>query len=245
MLTSLTFTICILQIEMCNFEFYCLCPQWYLRYIHCNKKIWTFTSTVSKEMNNLPRLPWILMGNWAVACYSCVWFYPTTESTSGGWIRVAADPILRLTQVPAAGYKLRLILSCSWLEFWLLNTSCGWFSPTVDSSSGGWIRVAADYIMWLARIPAVGYKLRLIPSHGWLEFQQLDTSCGWFHPTAVPSSGGWIPVVGDSILWLTRVPAARYELLQLIPFRNWLWLAVVLSCSWYCWLDLTSGWLIL
>ena len=86
---------------------------------------------------NLSRLPQIFSRNWAAACYSCGWFYPvadpipsgwirvaaisipdswiqvTFESSSDGWIQVTADTILRLTRVPAAGYELQLILSCS------------------------------------------------------------------------------------------------------------------------------------
>ena len=69
-------------------------------------------------------------------------------------------------------------------------------------------------------------------SCSWLEFRWLDTSYSWLHPTADSSSGGWIWLKANSILWLTmscgwlelrltRVPAARYEL-QLIPFDLWL-----------------------
>ena len=58
--------------------------------------------------------------------------------------------------------------------------------------------------------------MRLTLSHGWLEFQRPDTSYSWLHPTADLSSGGCIRHKADSILRLTRVPAARYEL-QLIP----------------------------
>ena len=88
-------------------------------------------------MNNLPRSPRIFIKNWTAACYS------------------AADSILQLIRVPAAGYELRLILShdwlefrrldtsCGWLEFWQLDTSCGWFHHTADSSSSGWIGVVA------------------------------------------------------------------------------------------------------
>ena len=90
-----------------------------------------------------------------------------------------------------------------------------------DSSFGGWIQVAADSILRLTRVQADGYELWLIPSYGWLEFQRLNTSCNCFHPTIVSSSSGWIRVVADSILWLTRVPAARCEL-QLIPSCRWL-----------------------
>ena len=196
MLTSLTFTI--LQSGMCNFEFYCHYPAGYLRYTDKNKKnmcspclvlLWTFTLTVSKEMKSLPRFPRILIGNWAAACYSCGWFYPTTESSSGGWIQVAVDSILRLTPVSAAEYEFRMILSCGWLEYRWLDANCGWFYPAADSSFGCWIRVAADSILRLTRILMVGCKLRLILWHRWLEFQRLDTSCGWFHATAVSSSG--------------------------------------------------------
>ena len=80
---------------------------------------------------------------------SCGWFYPAADSSSSGWIRVVDDSILQLTRVPAAGYELRLIQSCKWLEFlrldtscgWLefrqLNMSCGWFYPAAGSNSGG------------------------------------------------------------------------------------------------------------
>ena len=92
--------------------------------------------------------------------------------------------------------------------------------------------------MRLTRVPAAGYELRLTPSHSWLEFRRLDTSCGWLrptadwslaagyelqltHPTAGSSPGGWTRLKTDSILHLTRVPAAWYEL-QLILSCGWL-----------------------
>ena len=119
-----------------------------------------------------------------------------------------------------------------------MDTSCGWFSPTANSISGGWIRVAAYYILWLAKVPAVGYKLRLIPSRGWLEFQRLGMSCCWTNPTAVSSSCDWIRVVGVSILRLTWVqadyswfhPVAGYGLWFFYPAAEsrstgWIWLA--------------------
>ena len=56
-----------------------------------------------------------------------------------------------------------------------------------DLSSGGWIRVTADSILWLTRVLATEYDLRLIPSYGWLEL------------------GRSIRVAADSILRLTRV----------------------------------------
>ena len=107
---------------------------------------------------------------------------------------------------------VRLILSYDWLEFQRLETSCGWFYPAVDSSSGGWIRVAADSILQMTQVPATAYEFRLILSCGWLEFQRLDRSCRWFYPAADSSSGGWIRVVTDSINRPIRVPAAGYEL---------------------------------
>ena len=152
---------------------------------------WALTSTVSKKMNNLLQLPQIFIGNWAAAGYS------------------ATDSILWLTRVPVAGYKLQLILSCSWLECRQLDKRCGWFYPAADSSSDDWIRVAADSILQLTQIPAAGYELRLILSCGWLEFLFLDTSCGWSYPAADSSCGSWIWVVADSILRLTQIQAAR------------------------------------
>ena len=90
------------------------------------------------------------------------WLHPTADSSSGGWIAVATDSILRLTLVPAARYELRLILSCGWLEFQPLDTSCSWLCPTADSSSSGWIRVTADSILRLTRVPAARHDLQLI-----------------------------------------------------------------------------------
>ena len=174
---------------------------------------WSFPSTVLKEMNTLPWLPRIFIGNWAAACYSCSWFYPAADPISGDWIRVVADYILRLTRSPAASYNLRLSRvpavdsSYDWVELWQLDTRYVWFHPTTDSSSSGWKRVAADSIPWLTRVPATGYELQLTLSYGWLEFRQLDTTYSW-----ADSSCGWLRVVADSILRLTRVPATGLEM---------------------------------
>ena len=74
---------------------------------------------------------------------------------------------------------MRLILSCGWLKFRWLDTSCSWLHPTADLSSGGWIRVVADSILRLTQVLTAGYELWLTPSHGWLEFQWLEISDGW------------------------------------------------------------------
>ena len=44
------------------------------------------------------------------------WFHFTTDSSSGRRKRVAAYSILRLIRAPATGYELRLIPSCGWLR---------------------------------------------------------------------------------------------------------------------------------
>ena len=77
-----------------------------------------------------------------------------------------------------------------------LNTSCGRLRPTADSSSGGWIQVAADLCPRLTGILAAGYEwqLRLI------------------YPVADSSSGGLIRVAADSVLRLTRVRPAGLDL---------------------------------
>ena len=93
--------------------------------------------------------------------------------------------------------------------------------------------------MRLTRVPAAGYELRLTPSHSWLEFRRLDTSCGWLRPTADLSSCGWIRVTADSILRLTRVPAAGYDL-RLIPSCG---LTRVLAARYELQLILSCGWL--
>ena len=73
---------------------------------------------------------------------------------------------------------------------------------------------------------------------------RLNTSCGWFYSAtnssfggwirvaAVSSCGDWIQVTADSILWLTRVLAAGYELRPTLP-HGWLefW-RLDTSCRW-------------
>ena len=118
-----------------------------------------------------------------------------------------------------------------------------------DSSSGGWIRIVADSIRQLTRVPvtgyelrlsrvlAAGYKWRLTPSYCWLEFRWLDKSCGWFYPVADSSSSNWIRLKANFILRLTmtrvltRVSAARYEL-QRIPYCGWLRVTADSSSGW-------------
>ena len=95
------------------------------------------------------------------------WLHPTADTSSGGWIRVSADSILRLTLVPESGYELRLTLSHA------------------DLSSDGWIRVTADFNLRLTRDLAAGYNLRLIPSWSWL----------WL--AAGSSCGGWTRLAAD------------------------------------------------
>ena len=57
-------------------------------------------------------------------------------------------------------------------------------------------RVAADSVLRMTRVSAVGYELR------------------WFSPAANSSFGRWIRVTADTILRLTRVPAAGLDLWQ-------------------------------
>ena len=94
-------------------------------------------------------------------------------------------------------------------------------------------------------------QLRLVRSYFWLEFRRLDTRCswfyptfhssssswirvcGWFYPTSGSSSAGWIQVAVDSILRLTRVSAAEYEL-RLIVSCGWLeFRRLETSCGWF------------
>ena len=55
---------------------------------------------------------------WLDTSYSGL--HPTADSSSGGWIGLKADYILRLTRVPTTWYELQPILSCSWLELYTL-----------------------------------------------------------------------------------------------------------------------------
>ena len=134
---------------------------WYLRQHNSklNKKMcapiipsWSITSTVLKEMNNLPFLFRILIGNRVAACYNCSWFYPAANSSSGGWIRVTA-----------------------------ISSLGGWIQATNGSSFGGWIQVMTDSILRLTQVPVTGCELQLTPFHGQLELRRRDTSYSWYH----------------------------------------------------------------
>ena len=85
---------------------------------------WYFSLTVLKEINNLPRLPWIFIGNWAAACYNCHWSYPAADAISEGWIRVAADSILWPTRSKFKELfcKIHLFLfSTAWFQLPLIQ----------------------------------------------------------------------------------------------------------------------------
>ena len=144
-----------------------------------------FTSTVLKEINNLPRLPRIFIGNWAAACYNCGWIYPAAGYKLQLSRAPAAGYKLQMSPVPAAGYKLQLTPSYGWLKFRWLDTSYSWFYPAANSSSGSSIRVAVDSVTQVTWVPTAGYELQLR------------------HPTADSSSAGWIRFKADSMLQLT------------------------------------------
>ena len=80
---------------------------------------------------------------------SCDWLFlrATRVSAAAYDLRLSGVPTvgfkLRMSQVPATGYKLRLTPSYGWLKFGQLETSCG-----------RWIQVVADFILWLALVPA-------------------------------------------------------------------------------------------
>ena len=151
---------------------------------------WSFNSTVLKEMNSLPRLSTIFIGNWAAACYSCGWFYHAADPNFGGWIQVAADSILRPTWAPAFGHELRLsrvpAAGCKLGLSWVLAAKYKLrLTPSkADTSSSGQIRVTDHSILQLTRVPVAGYWFWPTPSHSWLEFQQLGTSYSWLNSTA-------------------------------------------------------------
>ena len=116
---------------------------------------------------------------------------------------------------------MQLNTSCHWFYPVATNSSSdGWIQVMADLGSGGCIRVAADSVPRLTQVLVTGCELQLTPSHHRLEFRWLDMSYNWLHPTTDSSSGGWIWLKADSILWLTWVPVARYEL------------QLILSCSW-------------
>ena len=146
-------------------------------------------------------------------------------------VTAGAVSILWLTRYPGAEYELRLILFCGQLEFRRLNTICGCLKSRRLDSSYDWVelRLLDTSYSWLHP---------MAESYGWLEFQRLDTSYSWFHPKADSSSGGsawltadsscgWLRVVADSILQLTRVPPAglkvwlAYTLIYQVNLRTY------------------------
>ena len=63
--------------------------------------------------------------------------------------------------------------------------------------------LAAGYKLRLVRVLAAEYKLWLTPSYDWLKFQWLDASYSWLRSMANLSYGGGIRVTADTILcWL-------------------------------------------
>ena len=185
MLTRLNFTV--LQTGICNFEFYGHYPQWYL-----SKHIAIQGHLCSSPHDRLLR--------------------QFRKKNDEQFASITPDSHRALS---CGLLQLRLILSCGWIRVAAVSSPGGWMQVTTESRSGGWIKVKADSNLRLTRVPAAGYGLRPTPSNGWLEFWRLDTSYTWLHSTADSSSGGWIRLKADSILRLTRAPAARYEL-QLI-----------------------------
>ena len=107
--------------------------------------------------------------------------------------------------------------------------SCGRFYPAAGYELRlSWVQ-AAGYRLQLSRVLAAGYKLRLTPSDGWLEFQQLDTTYSWPHPTAHSCSHGWIRLKADSILRLTTSCSWFYSASDSSPpARLDLWLTYTL-----------------
>ena len=55
-------------------------------------------------------------------------------------------------------------------------------------------------------------QLRLILSCGWIRVAAFSSPSGWIQVTTESNSGGWIQVTAQSIIRLTRVPAAAYGL---------------------------------
>ena len=100
---------------------------------------------------------------------SCGWLCPTADLSSSSQIKVTADSILWLTQVPAAGNDSRLIPSCGWLEFWRLDMSCNWSHPV------------AGYELRLTRVLLARLDLRLFYTLIYLSSKFKDLSCKIHH----------------------------------------------------------------
>ena len=88
-------------------------------------------------------------------------------------------------------------------------------------------------------------KLRLILSCGWIRVAAVLSPGGWMQVTPESSSGSSIQVTADSILRLTRVPAAGYGLWST---RSYGWLLLRQLGTSYSWLHPTAdsksgGWI--
>ena len=84
-----------------------------------------------------------------------------------------------------------------------------------------WI-ICLDYPGFLSGMELRGLlQLRLIPSCGWIRVAVVSSPGGWIQVTTKSSFGGWIRVTAESMLRLTRVPAAGYGL-RPTPYHGWL-----------------------
>lgn len=133
-------------------------------------------------------------------------------SPSPSWIAVielqldatAANPLLWLAWVLAAGYELWLIPCHGWLEMRRMDTSFGWFYPVGAWVLGAryefqlipyctWLQAVRDSASWIKYIvlmvcflPAgfnyYWFNLWLLPQESWRTLRKLqNSSCNWFY----------------------------------------------------------------
>ena len=62
----------------------------------------------------------------------------------------------------------------------------------------------------LTRVPVDGYELQLTPSHGWLDFRQLDTIFSWFILRLTTSCSQFYPASDSSFAGWSRLAAEFY-----------------------------------
>ena len=139
--------------------------------------------------------------------------------------------------------ELRLILSYGWLEFRRLNKICGWFHHMADSSSSGWIRVAADYILRLFQVLVARYELQLIPSCDWLRVVAV-LSCGWLNICRLDSTCGWhiLNIPSKFKDWLAKYIIFIVSFLLAHFCYDWFRLWLLLQEPWWSLKKLEEAW---
>ena len=151
----------------------------------------SFTSAESdKSVQNLLEVSWRLL----------LWSFYKLECTISSFIvTIHHDNKKICTSLAWSPYERSLRQS---RNKWIISLDCPRFLLGIELRL---VTAAVDSILRLTRVPADSVLL-------------LNTSLGWFYPTADSNSSRSIRVAVDSILQLTQVLAAGYKLRLILSY---------------------------